>query len=107
HAWACRRRGRGVKNGQGVVGAHVVAFDIGNGDQIANFTLTPDGHFSIAGLRPGPHVVRIEPLDDVDTDSFFDPSEPVDLSFQARFFDRLVVVPRGGASGTVQLSVSA
>jgi hypothetical protein len=98
--------GQVTKNGRGVFGAHVVAFDIGNGDQIANFTLTPDGRFSIAGLRPGPHVVRIEPLDDVDTDSFFDPSEPVDLNFHARFFDRLVVVPRGGDSGTVQMSVS-
>jgi hypothetical protein len=98
--------GQVTKNGRGVFGAHVVAFDIGNGDQIANFTLTPDGRFSIAGLRPGPQVVRIEPLDDVDTDSFFDPSEPVDLNFHARFFDRLVVVPRGGDSGTVQISVS-
>ncbi|HEX7797430.1 MAG TPA: matrixin family metalloprotease [Vicinamibacterales bacterium] len=98
--------GQVTKNGQGVFGAHVVAFDIGNGDQIANFTLTPDGRFSIAGLRPGPHAVRIEPLDDADTDSFFDPSEPVDLNFHARFFDRLVIVPRGGDSGTVQISVS-
>jgi hypothetical protein len=98
--------GRVTKNGQGVFGAQVVAFDPGNGDQIANFTLTRDGLFSIAGLRPGPHVVRIEPLDDADTDSFFDASEPVDLSFRAKFFERLVVVPRGGDSGTVQISVS-
>jgi hypothetical protein len=98
--------GQVMKNGQGVFGAHVVAFDIGDGDQIANFTLTPDGRFSIAGLRPGPHVVRIEPLDDVDTDSFFDPSEPVDLSFHAKFFEQLVVVPRGGDSGIVKISVS-
>jgi hypothetical protein len=98
--------GRVTKNGQGVFGAQVVAFDPGNGDQIANFTLTRDGLFSIAGLRPGPHVIRIEPLDDADTDSFFDASEPVDLSFRAKFFERLVVVPRGGDSGTVQISVS-
>ena len=98
--------GRVTKNGQGVFGAHVVAFDPGNGDQIANFTLTRDGQFSIAGLRPGPHVIRVEPLDDADTDSFFDSSEPVDLSFRAKFFERLVVVPRGGDSGTVQISVS-
>jgi hypothetical protein len=57
-------------------------------------------------LRPGPHVIRIEPLDDADTDSFFDASEPVDLSFHVKFFERLVVVPRGGDSGTVQISVS-
>lgn len=98
--------GQVMKNGQGVFGAHVVAFDIGDGDQIANFTLTTDGRFSIAGLGPGPHVVRVEPLDDVDTDSFFDASEPVDLNFHAKFFERLVVVPRGGDSGSVQISVS-
>ena len=38
------------------------------------FTLTADGEFSIGGLSPGPKVVRVEPLDDADTDSFFDAS---------------------------------
>jgi matrixin len=98
--------GRVTRNGQGVFGAHVVAFDPGNGDQIANFTLTRDGRFSIAGLRPGPHVIRIEPLDDADIESFFDASEPVDLMFRAKFYDRLVVVPRGGDSGSIMISVS-
>ena len=98
--------GRVTKSGRGVFGAHVVAFDPGNGDQIANFTLTRDGQFSIAGLRPGPHVIRVEPLDDADIDSFFDSSEPVDLTFHAGYFDRLVVVPRGGDSGAIQISVS-
>ena len=98
--------GQVTKNGNGVFGAHVVAFDPGNGDLVANFTLTHDGRFSIAGLRPGPHVVRVEPLDDADTDSFFDASEPVDLNFRTKYFERLVVVPRGGDSGAVQISVS-
>jgi matrixin len=98
--------GQVMKNGSGVFGAHVVAFDPGTGDQVANFTLTRDGQFSIAGLRPGPHVIRVEPLDDADTDSFFDPSEPVDLNFRTKYFDRLVVVPSGGDSGAVQITVS-
>ena len=98
--------GRVTKSGRGVFGAHVVAFDPGNGDQIANFTLTPDGQFSIAGLRPGPHVIRVEPLDDADIESFFDASEPVDLNFHAGYFDQLVVVPRGGDSGAIQIPVS-
>lgn len=98
--------GRVTKNGQGVFGAHVVAFDPGNGEQIANFTLTRDGLFSIAGLQPGPHVIRIEPLDDADVESFFDASEPVDMTFRAKFYDRLVVVPRGGDSGSIVISVS-
>ena len=98
--------GQVTKNGRGIFGAHVVAFDPGTGSQIANFTLTTDGRFSIAGLRPGPQVLRIEPLDDADIDSFFDASEPVDLNFRAKYFERLVVVPRGGDSGTIQISVS-
>ena len=97
--------GRVTKNGRGVFGAHVVAFDPANGDLIANFTLDNNGQFSIAGLQPGPHVIRIEPLDDADTASFFDASEAVDLSFRAKYYDRLVVVPRGGDSGAIQLSV--
>jgi hypothetical protein len=98
--------GRVTKNGRGVFGAHVVAFDPGDGDLIGNFTLTTNGTFSIAGLRPGPHVIRVEPLDDADIDSFFDPSDPVDLNFRTKFYERLVVVPRGGDSGTIQIAVA-
>lgn len=98
--------GRVTKNGQGVFGAHVVAFDLSNGEMVGNFTLSTSGSFSIAGLRPGPHVLRVEPLDDVDTDSFFDVLDPVDIAFGAKFVDRLVVVPRGGDSGPVEIGVS-
>jgi matrixin len=98
--------GRVMKNGRGVFGAHVVAFDPGNGDLIGNFTLGTNGFFSIAGLRPGPHVIRIEPLDDADIESFFDPWAPVDLNFRTKFYDSMVIVPRGGDSGTIQIAVS-
>jgi hypothetical protein len=98
--------GQVTRNGRGIFGAHVVAFDPGNGEQIANFTLTHDGAFSIAGLRPGPHVIRVEPLDDADIDSFFDASEPVDLTFRTKYYERLVIVPRGGDSGAVQIAGS-
>jgi hypothetical protein len=97
--------GRVTKNGGGVFGAHVVAFDVRTGEMVSNFTLRSDGQFSIAGLRPGPHVLRVEPLDDADTESFFDPSEPVDLSFAAKYHERLVIVPKGGDSGTVTVKV--
>ena len=63
--------GRVTKNGQGVFGAHVVAFDPVTGSLVANFTLNAQGEFSIAGLSPGPHVIRVEPLDDADPESFF------------------------------------
>ncbi len=62
--------------------------------------------FSIAGLSPGPHLIRVEPLDDADADSFFDVAA-VDVEFRAAFFERLVVVPRGGDSGAVEIKVVA
>ena len=61
--------------------------------------------FSIGGLSPGPHVVRVEPLDDADVESFFDPDAPVDLNFRVTFFEKLVPVPRGGDSGIVEVNV--
>ncbi len=97
--------GRVTRSGRGVFGAHVVAFDTATGESVGNFTLSTDGRFSIAGLRPGPHVLRVEPLDDASTESFFDPVEPIDLNFRIRFADRLAVVPRGGDSGTVTIAV--
>jgi hypothetical protein len=95
-----------TKNGSGVYGAHVVAFDPATGEQVANFTLSSDGLFSIAGLRAGPHVLRVEPLDDVDPDGFFDPTQPIDLDFRVTYSQRLVVVPAGGDSGAVTIPVT-
>ena len=63
--------GRVTKNGQGVIGAHVVAFNPETGILVGNFTLNADGDFVIARLPPGPYILRVEPLDDADPDSFF------------------------------------
>ncbi len=98
--------GRVTKDGAGVFGAHVVAFNPATGALIANFTLDDRGRFSMAGLSPGPHIVRVEPIDDADLDSFFDPSGlPPDVDFRATFYDKLVIVPRGGDSGTIEIAV--
>ena len=97
--------GRVTKNGQGVFGAHVVAFDVARGGMVANFSLTTAGEFVIAALAPGPHVLRVEPLDDADVDEFFGASRTVDSSFRVSFSDRLVVVPRGGDSGVIEMKV--
>jgi hypothetical protein len=97
--------GQVTKNGVGLFGAHVIAFDPATGKMVAGFTLTPKGEFSIGGLSPGPKVIRVEPLDDADTDSFFDPTQVIDVNFRVLLYDRLVVVPRGGDSGTIQLAV--
>ena len=98
--------GRVTKNGRGVFGAHIVAFSAASGSMIANFSLDTDGHFSIAGLAPGPYVVRVEPIDDAGVDSYFGASEPTDVDFRAMYFDRLIVVPRGGDSGAIEVKVT-
>lgn len=97
--------GRVTKDGQGVFGAHVVAFDPATGHLVGNLTLDDQGEFSIAGLSPGPRVIRVEPLDDGDLDSYFDTTTTVDLDFRVSFLDRLVVVPRGGDSGAIEVKV--
>jgi hypothetical protein len=97
--------GRVTKNGSGVFGAHVVAFSPATGRLIATFTLDSQGRFSIAGLSPGPHLIRVEPLDDADVDSFFDLGAGTDADFRVTFYDRLVVVPRSGDSGAIEIKV--
>lgn len=99
--------GRVTKNGAGVFGAHIVAFDLARGDLVANFSLNTNGQFAIAGLSPGPHLIRVEPIDDADTDSFFDAEDPVDLSFRSKYYEHLVVVPRGADSGAIEVKVAA
>jgi hypothetical protein len=98
-------QGRVTRGGRGVFGAHVVAYDPSTGALVGGFSLDEDGGFVIAGLQPGIHVVRVEPLDDGDLDSFFDETEEVDLDFAPMFYERLVVVPRGGASDGIELTV--
>ena len=72
---------------------------------MAGFTLNNQGSFSIGSLSPGPHIVRVEPLDDADTDSFFSSTARVELNFRVMFVDRVIVVPRGGDSGSVAIAV--
>jgi matrixin len=98
--------GRVTKNGRGVLGAHVVAFNPATGKLVGGFSLGADGSFVIAGLEPGPHVLRAEPLDDADIESFFDDSVDVDLDFNVKFYERAVVVPRGGGTRNVEIRVT-
>lgn len=90
-------RGRVLLNGTPVFGAHVVAMHLESGDLVAGFTLNDDGEFQITGLRPGPHVIRVEPLDDADVEGFFD-VERVEIGFGPSYYPRLVVVPSGGTA---------
>jgi len=97
--------GRVTKAGSGVLGAHVIAFNPSTGRLVGGFTLSEDGRFVIGGLEPGPHVLRVEPLDDGDIESFFDLTMNIDTDLKAKFHDRIVVVPRGGGANNVTITV--
>ena len=98
-------RGRVLRGGAGILGAHVVAFNQKTSELIAGFSVNRDGDFQIAGLTPGPHVIRVEPLDDADIESFFGRSDPVDMNFQVTFSDRLFVAPAGGVGERFDVTV--
>lgn len=95
--------GRVTKNGQGIIGAHVVAFNPETGALVGNFSLNANGDFVIASLAPGPYILRAEPLDDADVESFF--SLSVELDFRVSYAPRVVVAPRGGSSSPVEIKV--
>jgi hypothetical protein len=99
--------GRVTKGGRGVQGAHVVAFNPRTGKLVGGFTLNESGNFVIAGLEPGPHVLRAEPLDDGDANSFFDDDFDVDVDFRVAFYERVVAVPSGGGARDVEIKVIA
>jgi hypothetical protein len=48
--------------------------------------------------------VRVEPLDDASTDSFFD-DPGTDVNFRATLSDRVVAVPKGGSSASIDVTV--
>lgn len=98
-------QGRVLKDGRGVFGAHVVAFNPVTGQMVGGFSLNTNGDFVVAGLEPGPHIVRVEPLDDGDVESFL--AGIVDVDFGVAYAPRLVVAPRGGTSGPIDIVVRA
>ena len=99
--------GRVTKGGRGVIGAHVIAFNPRTGRLVSGFSLNDNGAFTISGLEPGAHVLRVEPLDDGDIESFFEASLGVDVDFRPTFHDRLVGVPGGGSATGVVIAVQA
>ena len=97
--------GRVTKSGRGVLGAHVVAYNPRTGRLVGGFSLNEDGRFVIGGLEPGAHVLRVEPLDDADVESFFDLTLDIDINFRPKFHDRVVVVARGGGVNNIEIRV--
>ena len=96
-----------TKAGQGMIGAHVIAFNTTTGKLVAGFALNSSGRYVIGGLEEGTYAIRVEPLDDGDIESFFDETLNIDTNFRVKFHDRLVVVPRGGGISNVNVQVVA
>jgi hypothetical protein len=92
-----------TRNGTGIFGVHVAAFNPRTGALVAGFTLNEQGEFVIGGLEPGSYIVRAEPLDDADVEGFF--TVPVDVNFRVTYASRAVVVPAGGSSADISISV--
>jgi hypothetical protein len=97
-------RGRVRKGGAPVLGAHVMAFNVRTRTLVGGFALGAEGDFQILGLEPGPYLLRVEPLDDADIDSFFD-LQGIDIDFQVTYATRLAVAPSGGVGPRVDITV--
>jgi hypothetical protein len=98
--------GRVTLSGAGVFGAHIFAFNQRTGTLVGGFSLDNQGTFVISGLEPGLYLVRAEPLDDADIDGFFDTGTVVNVNFKATYHSKLVAVPAGGASSSIEIRVS-
>jgi hypothetical protein len=88
----------------GARGAHVIAFDLRTQVLVGGFATGAGGEFQILGLKPGAYVLRVEPLDDADVESFFS-SENIDVDFQVTYYQRVVAVPAGGVGPAVDVAV--
>jgi len=99
--------GKVTMNGAGVFGAHITAFNPSTGETIGTFALSQQGDFVLSGLTPGLHVVRVEPLDDGDLDSFFDEDTTVNINFKPAYHAKLVAVPAGGSGKAIEIKVQA
>ena len=95
------------KNGHGLFGAHVVAYGLRSGQIVGGYSINDEGEWSIAGLEPGSYVVRVEPLDDGDVESFFEDTRRVDLDFGVTYYTKLAVAPRAGVAVDIDVTVRA
>ena len=50
-------------------------------------------------------MLRVEPLDDGDIESFFDLTLNIDVNFRAKFHEKLVAVPKGGGAANIEIKV--
>jgi hypothetical protein len=95
------------KNGRGVFGAHVVAYGLRSGQIVGGFSISDEGEYVISGLEPGSYLVRVEPLDDGNVESFFEDTTRVDADFGVTYYPKITVAPRGGVAPNIDVTVRA
>jgi hypothetical protein len=95
------------KNGRGVYGAHVVAYGLRSGQIVGGFSIDDEGVYVINGLEPGSYLVRVEPLDDGDVESFLEDTSRVDADFAVTYYPKIAVAPRSGVSPDIDVTVRA
>jgi hypothetical protein len=96
-----RLSGRVTKGGAGVGFAHVVAFNPFTGETVGAFA-DDTGSYEIEGLRPGPYVVRVNPITDPTSPGDFGfPERGIDLDFRDALYTggRAEVVPSALTDG--------
>lgn len=89
-----------------LLGAHVLTFNPFTGESISVFT-NEEGEFEVEGLKPGPHVVRVNPIADPTSPEDYGFSESgVDLDFRDALFEGSAGVEAGGSTGGIDVEVT-
>lgn len=98
--------GRVTKNSQGVAFAHVVTFNPFTSETISFFA-DESGNFEVRGLRPGPHVVRVNPIGDPTSPPDFGfPEQLTDLDFRDALYDGRAEVQASGTTSGINVEVT-
>jgi hypothetical protein len=80
-----RLSGRVTKSGTGVGFAHVVGFNPFTGETVGAFA-NEEGAYEIRGLKPGPYVVRVNPITDPTSPGDFGFPDSTDLDYSDALF---------------------
>ena len=97
--------GKITKNGAGIFGAHVVATNLRTGKMVGYVHARSERDVRHRRPRARPCVVRAEPLDDGDIESFFDRTANVELGFLVTYAERLAIVPSAGNAANIDIAV--
>ena len=98
--------GKVTKNGQGVFGAYVNAYNPFT-DELIGFFTDREGNYTLAGLTAGPQIVRVNPITDpMSPEDFGFRERLVDMDFADQFYlGRAEVLIVGGATSGIDFEV--